>query len=662
MKKSNLSGFVAAGIASVLGLIIGCGGGGGGGGSAPVSTPVSAPTGNLAVSSSSLAGYQSLNGGVAYPFKALVQTAPSGSGINTALALVRSLTRSAPTLISGLNLYEGDPTGSGGTIKINYYSDAAGQNPAGSMTLSTAQGTYDSSQGTFNYTKYPATIALAVNVTAGNLPCQGSGTIVYNGASGTNVMKGTLNLTRNNEQISLNLTLSPSGQVAGTMTVTEQGTTITITNPNGQLEGDLSCDFTLAPQGYSGTGTLNLTNATMALKFTNPTGVSSTTDSAGDLVITYANGTTQTIPNPLTSTLLVTGGNSGSTTTGSTGSSSTTSSTTGSSGTTAATTGTTTSGTTTSGTTGSGGTKLYYATPAALPQTSSVTIAKVTPDGQMVGNIFNSGYATPYYFPGPTATKQPLAGSISQVFGLNKSTQIVGSSNDSAVIWLTPTSNPTTLQPYQSATYPWQEAEGINSKGEIVGVCYTEDAFGNYTYIPLYWKNYQSAPVALSTAVTAGGSNQFMDGATDIDDNDHIYDRSAYGLGFYWPSVNANPVAFVGDPLGVGNFGAVGFNTPNAYVWPAPSFVAKQLTGASARAYCVNDSGLIGGMIATNTPGIWAIDGTPNALSAMIPSTPTFTGTVDHIAFLFADGSFITASDPNSEIQTYYYAKPRPAP
>lgn len=438
MRASYKTCFAVAG-AIIAGAIIGCGGSG-------VGPDVPPPTGNAAVRSSSVGSYQSLGAGVAFPFAGLVASAPTGSNIHMLAALSKKyrpyvVHPKVLALVSDLNLYTDGGVTNGNNMVFHYFSDSAGQNSTGSMTLT-------SSAGSFAYSSYPATINLAVDVTAGNLPCKGSATITYDGPTGTNKMKGTLTLSKNGEVVSIDMALSPTLQVSGVMTITENQTTISATNVTGPVTGDLNLDFTLDPQGYKGTGTINLTSSSMALHFTQPTGASCTLDGSGNLVLTYPGGGSETVTNPFSATLLAGGGSTGSTgATGTTG---------------------TTGATGSTGTTGTTGT------------TGAVTITPITPtppivssvasDGRFVGQATNGDWM---YWPSPTAQplKITLSSSVSQVAiqDVNKLGHIVGTCLDNQSFEM----RPLYWSAYNKA--PVELPVVVNQVGNNVGTIFIND-------------------------------------------------------------------------------------------------------------------------------------------------------------------------------------------
>src|SRR5579862_2284265 len=149
----------AIGLSAVLGAP-GCGSGSGGGGGGALLQ------GNVAFRAAAIGGFQSLGAGSAYPYNALTLTSPTGSSVNSraARALLAALRpglqvsrapadrRGAPIYYSTENLYGVGPIASGNTLSINFYTDSAGTQSAGSMTMTLPQ----SASSTSFYNSYPA--------------------------------------------------------------------------------------------------------------------------------------------------------------------------------------------------------------------------------------------------------------------------------------------------------------------------------------------------------------------------------------------------------------------------------------------------------------------------------------------------------------------------
>jgi hypothetical protein len=464
----NRSSVIVMAITCCLaGIILGCGGSGGTG---------TAPTGNEAVRSASLGCYQSLGAGVAFPFAALVASAPTGSMVKTAALLspryakyAMGLKRTSLTEVSDLGLYTDGGVITGSKDVISYYTDAAGAVSAGQMILTTAAGTFD-------YASYPAKVTVVVNVTGGNLPCTGTATITFDGPSGTNTMQGTLDLTKNKESVTIDLALSATLAVSGTMNISENSTTIYATNVSGNLGGNLPFDFTIAPQGFAGTGTINLVNSTISLTFTNPKSAGCAVNSSGDLVLTYPDGTSETVNNPLSATLLAGGSTTGSTGTTTSGTTSTTSG------------GTTTTTTTTGGTSGLAG---YNVTQIA---SGAMAISAVSPNGQMVGQDSKGNFV---YWSSPTAAAKALtltsSATVQHLCAINNSGHILAAATDQQSADLTPlfwssyAKTPTEMTPVGSTSASVSSQMYLNANDQVLV------GYGN-----LYYASPTSSPISIN--------------------------------------------------------------------------------------------------------------------------------------------------------------------
>ena len=141
--------------------------------------------GNQAFHAGAIAGYQTVGAGVSYPFKALQLASPTGSAIrslavtnlfsstNGSKALMRtSKTTDTLAFLPYLNLYGGDRF-NGNVLTMIFFSDAAGTQSAGNVTVTLPANTTDPLDPT-SFASYPSNIAIAINITAGNLPCTGN--------------------------------------------------------------------------------------------------------------------------------------------------------------------------------------------------------------------------------------------------------------------------------------------------------------------------------------------------------------------------------------------------------------------------------------------------------------------------------------------------------
>jgi hypothetical protein len=288
-------------VGGALGFV-GCGGGGGGDG-----LSYSAHT---TIRSSALAAYQTEAALSVFPIAALEASAPKGSNLNSSVASLAKLAsrRTTLTLVHHTGLYSAGATPTSDGAVFNYFTDSAGANSAGSMSLS-------SSTHSFSYPSYPATVNVAINVTAGYLPCQGQAQIVYQDSSGASEITGTLTLSRNQEAVTFDLLLSSSHQVTGKIQVVQNGMTFMATDLSGPFEGSQNFNFGMSPSGFSGSGTFDLTAPTLALQFNNPGGASASFDSNHHLEIYYGSqaggGSDDDITTPIIELLLTDGTDNG---------------------------------------------------------------------------------------------------------------------------------------------------------------------------------------------------------------------------------------------------------------------------------------------------------------------------------------------------------------
>ena len=105
-----------------------------------------------------------------------------------------------------------------------------------------------------------------------------------------------MTLTRDNVTFNVNLGLDNQLNVSGAITVKEGGATIQATNVSGLLTGTLTCNVTVLPYNWTGTGTLSLLDGSMSLSLNTGAGTSTATaDNAGNVTIVDADGTKDTI-------------------------------------------------------------------------------------------------------------------------------------------------------------------------------------------------------------------------------------------------------------------------------------------------------------------------------------------------------------------------------
>ena len=303
--------------ALALTLVMAACSGGGGGGSTPLN-----PTADGEIHAAAVAGYQAMGAGTSYPLQTLQSVSPTGSTIRTLLAAgsaplaqgARALTLGSPQVMPALtymptmNLYAGSAGFNGNTFTIHFYTDAAGLNSAGSVSATLPTALTNPADPT-SYQTYPAVIPVTLDITGGNVPCTGNLQISFDRATGANTMTGTNTLTRTNVVFTLALTLDDSMNAGGTITVTEGSATVHLTSVHGNPLQALYANVSIDPYGWTGTGTLNLLTGAMTVDLNTGTGTSSVSaDSAGNLDIAYADGSSEIVYNALAAGLTATTG------------------------------------------------------------------------------------------------------------------------------------------------------------------------------------------------------------------------------------------------------------------------------------------------------------------------------------------------------------------
>jgi len=287
---------------------------GGSGGS-----PSPSLSGDTAIKAVVISGYQSFQGGLSYPLLQVEATLPASSPLKPAVVAVvgrmlgresspatrmkaavrAAATTPALTYDSTLGLYEAGFTISGATLTDQFYSDAAGTQPAGTLTVTYPAGTTIASLGEASATP-PYTMTITADITAGSLPMSGSGTIALQDSMGAGEIQGTFTLTQTKVSVTADLTLADDGNVTGTATIAENGQTISVTGLSGPFTGNIDGTVAVAPQGYSGTAKLSIANGTFTIDLTTPSGTATGSLSGSGLVINYADGTGEIVASPLT--------------------------------------------------------------------------------------------------------------------------------------------------------------------------------------------------------------------------------------------------------------------------------------------------------------------------------------------------------------------------
>jgi hypothetical protein len=632
-------------VAILASVVFGCGGSGG-------SSPSAVPTGNKAVRAASLASYQSLGAGMGFPNRVLRLTAPKSSKIGPAplfpeLAAVIGPNTRTLTYDPDLGLYE-TSTSTSNSLTVDFYSDSAGTAPAGNIQIKSAS--------SLSSTSYPLTINASVNITAGNIPMTGSCIIKYLDGTGNNTMSGQLALPKNHESVTIGLTLSPSFQVGGTVTVVENSTTLTATNIQGTLDTSLSCDFTMNPGDYTGQGTLNFATGVQKLTFNSATGTAAASiTSDGSMVVDYSDGTTETIVNPISALLVVT---TGTETTG--GTTSTTA------GTTAGTTSGKTSGTS-SGTSGgtTSGNQVLYNTPTLLSAVKSIVGVSLNGDHMVTQASGAGGTLYSYYYSTPTGAGvelQPKSGAEAAA-GVNASGQMVGTMNgvyNAGCYWSSAGAQPVALT--VPSGFEYAAATSINDGGEIIGIAYSSAGSNQ----PVYWKTYKSMPVLLNEGSYAAALGS-PSATVLIDNKSQVLDATGENGSYVWTSSTANPIKIQGArpaTFSISDYGVVGDSdagVASPVIWTGSNFTAtalKTVTGSiDYSPETINDSGVVAGGFGngeSSSAGVWFLDATPIHIASSIPSSPPFTDSLATVFFIFNDGSMVVSGGKG-----YYYVTPK---
>jgi hypothetical protein len=629
---------------TIAAAIIGCGGSGG----KTSSTNAATKAGIKAVA---IESYQSLGGGMAFPNKILRLTAPANSGIGPSPSiptLAKSKFRPRTSAIEYnpiLGLYEQDAVTSA-KVSAQFFTDSAGTNPAGTMTAT-------SSSGSFSFATYPVTISASIAVTGGALPISGNCKIVYQGPSGNNSMTGTFSLPTNQETATINMTLSPTHAVGGSVTIVDGTTTIQATNIQGNLDGVLTCSATVQPGNFTGSGTLDFDTMQVSLVLNSTAGkATASVNSSGNLAIVYPDGSTEVVTNPIsaalngesggtTSTTSTTAATTGSTATTTTGSTSTTATTSGASlYTVSPTQGITTTQVNTSGY----AVGLSYAGSSIVTFPNFVTNFGLTPYASVVyvngsgaavgtGGSEENGLSAPLYWSNvelaggvPTGvTMQEYIPDSDQVAGISDAGVVLGTSTiystgaavSTAIYWKTPTGAPAFVKVPAGLSNVSISASARN--GGFVGSGYLSGA-STPTYY--YWTSPTTLPIVVKppagVSVSAGGFT-----LTGVNNSGQIVATnvvSSTSTGWYYSGAASNPTALTdvttgSDPniraTAINNKGVIGGSgSSGAVIWTQlkPTIlnkVATQLAGSSPwiGVRALNDNGQIVAYAIYQVPG-----------------------------------------------------------
>jgi hypothetical protein len=557
------------------------------------SSTTSELTGNLAFQAIAVSGYQAFRGQADAPYFALQLALPSTSpflrsghpGVSPHTA------SSAVAFQPELDLYfTGAQTSTSATI--SFFTDAAATQSAGSIQLTGLNG-----QALGQYASFPANLQGAINLTAGKLPCTGAFTINISDGQGNNEIKGNLALPKTSVSMQFDFTLDDSGNVGGSSIITEHGSTISMTGIHGGLAAEaISGDVVISPSGWTGIGNFSLATGNFSVSLTTPAGTAGAAlNTNGGLDLTFADGTQETVTDPLVADPA--GAIAG------------------------------------SGPSDAGSTDAGAFTSVALP--SFAAFARSS-DGRFGGSITGGAAANvpAYLAPGSsTPVALPLGGNVSGVvYAMNAKGAMVGYVSAKALpgfqdelpaYWASPTSQPVLLTILSGDV--GGEGWGINAGGQIVvnGV----EPIGNLEFHPVYYSSPTAAPVALSTVGLAVAANRTDGVATGINDSGLIIGGFSYELqdgsfqydAYAWTSPSANPTKLLlpdGDTsaqvAAVNASGTmVGTTTPNfnssqsfhAVIWSSPTAQPAVLTALGSDTLAspsdINSEGVVAGCSGT---------------------------------------------------------------
>jgi N-acetylneuraminic acid mutarotase len=282
----------------------------GGSATAVLRIGVVAATVNQVVHATAISDHQTYHAGLGYIVPAWNAVLPSNSPIKSALSRalgnrrhpVQAAARATPEGVSGLEydddfgLYVSGFVISGNTMAINFYVDAAGTIPAGAVTATLPAGV---TVGSYSALNYPLTIQVTGNITAGNIPATGSGTMVMLDSTPSGSFQFTGTLLKIGLTVSVNLALDDNLNATGTITETQNGEQITFSNLQGAITGTLSGSVVVMPQNYTGTANVSILNGTSSMILNTPSGVATAaTGLTGVLQIQYPDGSTETLTDP----------------------------------------------------------------------------------------------------------------------------------------------------------------------------------------------------------------------------------------------------------------------------------------------------------------------------------------------------------------------------
>ncbi|HEX4385937.1 MAG TPA: hypothetical protein VH083_23430 [Myxococcales bacterium] len=408
---------------------------------------------------------------------------------------------------------------------ISFFTDAAATQSAGSIQLTGLNG-----QALGQYASFPANLQGAINLTAGKLPCTGAFTINLSDAQGNNEIKGNLALPKTSVSMQFDFTLDDGGNVGGSSIITEHGSTISMTGIHGGLAAEaISGDVVISPSGWTGIGNFSLATGNFSVSLATPAGTAGAAlNTNGGLDLTFADGTQETVTDPLVADPA--GAIAG------------------------------------SGPSDAGSTDAGAFTSVALP---SFAVFARSSDGRFGGSITGGAAANvPAYWASPTS--QPvlltiLSGDVGgEGWGINASGQIVvngvepiGNLEFHPVYYSSPTAAPVALSTVGLAVAANRTdgvATGINDSGLIIGGFSYELQDGNFQYDAYAWISPSANPTKLllpdgdtSAQVAAVNASGTMVGTTTSNFNSS---QSFHAV--IWSSPAAQPAvltAFGSDTL-----------------------------------------------------------------------------------------------------------------
>ncbi|HEY2385457.1 MAG TPA: choice-of-anchor D domain-containing protein [Candidatus Binatia bacterium] len=675
----------------------------------PVNTSIQAPI---------VSGYQTFQAGMSYPLLQVEATLPADSPLRPALRaglqkmlgtrrsvkpalLEAAAADTALSFDSTLGLYASGFTISGNVLTDSFYTDSAGLDPAGALTVTYPQGTIITSLGDTSATP-PYTMAISANITAGHLPMTGAGTIQLNDAIGAGELKGAFTLTATNVIVSADLNLSDSGNATGTAFIAENGQTVFVTDISGPFTGTLTGSVTVAPQGYTGTAHLSLFDQTFTIDLVTPTGIASGTLGPDGLTITFPNGNDETIITPLTLQPASNGTISGTVYTdtdkngllggGEPGIAGVTVTLTGPDATATAMTNpkgaysfdslaagsyTASSPATANGasletdsplsvvlTSGQNlpGENFGYITSSTTGKyTMPINLGTATPVGINDSGLIigQSGASAGVYWSSPTDTAQDIpqfgfSGGTEFPLVLNNSGEIVGGAFDSGSgnpVWATPSSTPTLIN---------AELMGLNDKGEIVGgAAYWVDASANATILT-------TLPGFTNSRAFAINSHSLIVGTS--------FDSGQPMQPVYWSGPTAQPAALSGPPefystLVVNTNGQIVAYSPNGVEYwssvsaqavalpPLPGGAFAGFINGFAPGVAINDTGVVVGgcndASANSRAVIW-VDGQIQDLNSLVPSGSGWV--LQYATGINGNGDIVGTGTLNGSAAAFYIA------